>query len=424
MHASPKDNKMTDNTENFPLIPSTNSPSFFQKTIQSAKTITFKNVTIASASLVSVVTYYAPSYQAGASVANGLKEIAAISGLGTNFLFNMQAYREFFDQLPKLLKMPCQLSVALFFSMMCITPNLFMNLVDEEGNYCDTPNMLLQIISAFFNIGVNVVGSMKLIHHMTSLLKNNLDLQKENLIEEINFIIEKLSQSNSQLNYNELLTKHIQNKLSLRQKISYYFLNSSIGLFSIPQFSAYLLISYFGMRDLAEKKLTSSQSISNALGVLAAIGNGIPGAGFSIKGVNAISKKLTNLERPSLLTLLFLIPASFSGFTTHKAMADSLKKMEYSGNAAEALKWIANLGAALIYNLPQMLALIPLSTPTLSPQLNSLKQELEDHVQRLNTTTLQDFKTNLTNKFCLFLNRSVEESCLSHCSQSRTNSTP
>ncbi len=299
-----------------------------------------------------------------------------------------------------------------------------MNLVDEEGNYCDTPNMLLQIISAFFNIGVNVVGSMKLIHHMTSLLKNNLDLQKENLIEEINFIIEKLSQSNSQLNYNELLTKHIQNKLSLRQKISYYFLNSSIGLFSIPQFSAYLLISYFGMRDLAEKKLTSSQSISNALGVLAAIGNGIPGAGFSIKGVNAISKKLTNLERPSLLTLLFLIPASFSGFTTHKAMADSLKKMEYSGNAAEALKWIANLGAALIYNLPQMLALIPLSTPTLSPQLNSLKQELEDHVQRLNTTTLQDFKTNLTNKFCLFLNRSVEESCLSHCSQSRTNSTP
>ena len=183
MHASPKDNKMTDNTENFPLIPSTNSPSFFQKTIQSAKTITFKNVTIASASLVSVVTYYAPSYQAGASVANGLKEIAAISGLGTNFLFNMQAYREFFDQLPKLLKMPCQLSVALFFSMMCITPNLFMNLVDEEGNYCDTPNMLLQIISAFFNIGVNVVGSMKLIHHMTSLLKNNLDLQKENLIE-------------------------------------------------------------------------------------------------------------------------------------------------------------------------------------------------------------------------------------------------
>lgn len=108
-----------------------------------------------------------------------------------------------------------------------------------------------------------------------------------------------------------------------------------------------------------------------------------------------------------------LIPALFSGFTTHKAMADSLKKMDYSGDIAEALKWIANLGAALIYNLPQMLALTNVDTPQLSPELTVLKQTLEDHVQHLDTSTLEDFKTNLSSKLSHFFNTSIEENNLS-----------
>ncbi|EDP45754.1 hypothetical protein [Rickettsiella grylli] len=401
---------MLDNTENLPLIAPTNSFNFFQKSIQSAKQITFKTVAIVSVSLVSVVTYYTPAYQAGASVSNGLKEIAALSGIGTNFIFNLQAYRDFFDQLPQLFKMPYRLSVALFFSMMCVAPNLLMNLVDKEGNYNDTSTILLQTISAFFNIGVNVIGSIELINYITSFLKNKIDLQKEKLIEEINFMIEKISRSSTQHHDSELFAN---SQINLCQKLSYYFLNSTIALFSIPQLSAYLLINYFGMRDLVEQKLSTSQSISCLFGVFAALGNGIPGAGFSIKGVNSISKKLIRFKRPSLLTVLMLIPALFSGFTTHKAMADSLKKMDYSGDIAEALKWIANLGAALIYNLPQMLALTNVDTPQLSPELTVLKQTLEDHVQHLDTSTLEDFKTNLSSKLSHFFNTSIEENNLS-----------
>lgn len=247
---------------------------------------------------------------------------------------------------------------------MCVEPNLFMNIVDEEGNYIDEPNMILQIISAFLNIGVNVVGTMELINNISSLLKNKTALHKEKLIEEINSIIENFAQK-QRLKPNEYLKPELQaelnsqlttnNDLSLRQKISYYSLNAGLGLFSFPQFSAYVLISYFGMRDLTEKKLDVSGAISMLLGSIAAIGNGIPGAGFSIKGVISTSKKLMSLEKPSLLAILFVLPALFSGFTTHKAMAASLKEFGYSGNIAEVLKWIANLGAALIYNLPQML---------------------------------------------------------------------
>lgn len=219
---------------------------------------------------------------------------------------------------------------------MCVAPNLFMNIVDEEGNYIDESYMVLQIISAFLNIGVNVVGTMELINNITSLLQNKTDLQKEKLIEEINSIIEKFA-DNQQLQPNEPLTQVLQNELSAKlianqdltvpQKIRYYTLNTLLGLFSIPQFSAYLLISYFGMRDLAEKKLGASGAISALSGSIAAIGNAIPGAGFSIKGVNSTSKKLLSLERPSLLAMFFILPALLSGFTTHKAMADSLKEL-------------------------------------------------------------------------------------------------
>jgi hypothetical protein len=404
---------MPNNDETMWLLPPHRSPNFFQKLINTCKKITLRTTGIVSASAVSVITYYVPSYQAGASVAKWLKEIAAASGLGTNFLFNIQAYRELLQQFPKLLKLPSQLSASIFFSTMCVAPNLFMNIVDEEGNYIDEPNMILQLISALLNIGVNVVGSMELINSISSLLKNKTDLQKEKFIEEINLVIEQFVQA-QELDPNQPLNPELQvkfssllsanNELSLRQKISYYSLNSGLGLFSIPQFSAYLLISYFGMYDLADKKLGTTHSINLLLGLIAAIGNGIPSAGFSIKGVNSTSKKLMSLEKPSLLAMLFVLPALFSGFNTHKAMADSLKELGYSGNIAEALKWIANLGAALIYNLPQMLALAnSLNAPAANNHLNALKKDLESQIKRLDSLTdIQIFKNNLSVKLTDF----------------------
>lgn len=404
--------------ETMPLIPEEHSPNFFQKTLKSAKNLTCKTVSvgmgITSASAVSVITYYKPAYDAGASVANWLKEIAMIGGLSTNFLFNLQAYRELLQQFPSLLRMPWKLSAALFFSTMCVAPNLFMNIVNEEGNYIDEPYMILQIISAFLNIGVNVVGTMELINNIYSLFKNKTDLPKEKLIEKINSIIEEFAHKH-QLPPNEPLTQELEKELSaelianhdltMPQKIRYYSLNTSLGLFSIPQFSAYLLISYFGMRDLAEKKLDASNAISVLLGLIAAFGNGIPGAGFSIKGVNSTSIKLMSLEKPSLLAMLFVLPALLSGFTTHKAMADSLKELGCSeGNIAEVLKWLANLGAALIYNLPQMLHLADSLTavPSDNKQLNDLKKHLEDQVKNLDAPNIDNFKNSLRNNVMSF----------------------
>ncbi|MFZ2486365.1 MAG: hypothetical protein WAW84_07240 [Candidatus Rickettsiella isopodorum] len=398
--------------ETISLLPAQHSPNFFQKSITATKNISCKTFSIALASTVSVITYFEPSYQAGASIADGLKEITAASGIGTNFLFNIQAYRELSQQFSKLFKLPLQLSAAIFFSIMCVAPNLFMNIVDEEGNYIDEPLMILQIVSALLNIGVNIVGSMELINSISSLFKNKTDLQKEKLIEKINLAFEKF-QKHHQSEPNETLNSELQEQLiflltankesTSRQKISYYSLNAGLGLFSIPQFSAYLLISYFGMRDLSEKKLGTHHSISLLLGSLAAIGNGIPGAGFSIKGVNSMSKKLMSLQTPSLLATLFALPALFSGFTTHKAMADSLKEVGYSGNLAEALKWIANLGAALIYNLPQMLTLAnSLNAPAVNNQLHALKQKLKDQIKNLNASNVKNFKTELPNKLSSF----------------------
>ncbi|TLY47152.1 MAG: hypothetical protein E6K54_07260 [Gammaproteobacteria bacterium] len=408
---------MLRNDEIMPLLPEQRSPNFFQKALKSAKNLTCKTVGtgigITSASAVSVITYYKPAYDAGASVAHWLKEAAMIGGLSTNFLFNLQAYRELLQQLPSLVKMPGKLSTAIFFSTMCVAPNLFMNIVDEEGNYIDQPYMVLQIISAFLNIGVNVVGTMELINNISSLLKNKTDLQKEKLIEEINFIIEEFTHKQRlppDEKFNEELEKELSTQLTthhdlnLPQKIRYYSLNSALGLFSIPQFSAYLLISYFGMHDLAERKLDASAAISLLLGLIATIGNGIPGAGFSIKGVNSTSKKLMALERPSLLAIFFVLPALLSGFTTHKAMAGSLKELGCSeGNIAEALKWIANLGAALVYNLPQMLNLADsLTAPAANNQLIELKKHLETQVKNLAAANIDDFKNGLGNNVMRF----------------------
>lgn len=408
-----------ENGETIPLLTMPHSQNFFQKSIKNLKKITFKTVGVVSASAVSVVTYYKPAYDAGASIATWLKWPALISGVGTNFFFNIQAYQELLAQSFKLLKMPWQLTGALFFSTMCVAPNLFMNIVDEEGNYIDGPNMAFQTLSAFLNIGVNVVGSMALINNISSLLKNKTDLQKEKLIEEINFIIEQFSQSQAHSNLNKPLDEQSQvrlislltanNKLNLKQKIKYYLLNTSLGIFSIPQFSAYLLISYFGMYNLAKKKLDTTEFISLLLGLIAAIGNGIPGAGFSIKGVNYISKKLIALEKISLLSTLFVLLSLFSGFNTHKAMADSLKELEYSGSIAELLKWSANLGAALIYNAPQIAALAnSLSIPVMNHELKELKKHLEASIKNLHVSNIQNYKHELPNTVSEFFSKPSE----------------
>ncbi|KAF5271674.1 hypothetical protein FQR65_LT05295 [Abscondita terminalis] len=166
-----------------------------------------------------------------------------------------------------------------------------------------------------------------------------------------------------------------------------------------------ILCSEFLQRAFYYKKLDASGAVSMLLGLIAAIGNGIPGAGFSIKGVTSTSKKLMSLEKPSLLAMLFVLPAIFSGFTTHKAMADSLKELGYSGNVAEALKWIANLGAALIYNLPQMLNLADSLTATAdNDQLNNLKKHLEIQVKNLDASDVKNFKTGLPNTLSNFFN--------------------
>ncbi len=112
-----------------------------------------------------------------------------------------------------------------------------------------------------------------------------------------------------------------------------------------------------------------------------------------------------SLERPSLIGILFVLPALLSGFTTHKAMADSLKELGCSeGNIAEALKWTANLGAALIYNLPQMLNLADNLTavPVDNKQLNDLKKHLEDQVKNLNAPNIDNFKNGLRNNLISF----------------------
>ena len=94
-----------------------------------------------------------------------------------------------------------------------------MNIVDEEGNYIDESNMILQIISAFLNIGVNVVGSMELINNISSLLKNKTDLHKEKLVEEINSIIEEFSKK-QRLEPKERLNLKLQKELNSQLTIN------------------------------------------------------------------------------------------------------------------------------------------------------------------------------------------------------------
>lgn len=393
-------------SETTPLLPAS-SPSrlslFFQERSRKPVQI-LKKLVLMGTSAFSGYMYWSSSFNAAAFGGKTLQVTAALGGSTTNAIFNYEGFLNF-TELPKFRSMPIKYLTAILFSIACVTPNFFMNIVDEEGNYIDTTSVAFQASMAFLNIWVHVVGSLELINSIANLFKNKTELEKEKLIEKINSAIREFSQlSADKKNPDELLRLlKTDNALSLRQKIAYYLLMIIIALLGIPQFLAYPFISCFGMKDLAEKKFAANPSVSILLACITAIGNAIPNAGFSIKGVNFIVKKIISLEKPSLLAMLFILPALFSGFTTHKAMADSLKALEYSGNMAELLNWLSNLGAALIYNLPQMSALAnrlgnekTVAADTSNTQLSLLQTDLENEIRSLQTCKeITDFKNNL-----------------------------
>lgn len=362
-----------------------------------------RKVALAGVSAFSGYMYWPSSFNAAAFGGKALQVTAALSGSTTNAIFNYESFLSL-SELPKFHSMPGKYLIATLFSIGCVAPNFFMDIVDEEGNYMDTRHITLQASSTFLNIWVNVVGSLELINSIAGLMRNKIELEKEKLIEKFDSGIKIFSQlsADEQTKIELIRLFETNNTLSLRQKITYYSLTTSIGLLSIPQFLAYVFISYFGMKDISEKKISTNQIVSTLLGLVAAIFNAIPNAGFSMKGVHSSCKKIISLEKPSLLAVLFIFPALFSGFTTHKAMADSLKELEYSGNIAKLLNWLSNLGAALIYNLPQMLALanrLGKETATVSGTLGTLQTSLKDEINSLedDPKAIIDFKNNLSN---------------------------
>lgn len=391
--------------EEIPLIPLSNhakSLTFFEK-IKNKPTYALKKIALAAASAFSGYMYWPSSFNAAALGGQSLQVTAALGGSTTNAIFNYESFLSL-SELPKFRNMPWKYLTATLFSAACVAPNFFMDIVDEDGNYVDTTSITLQASTAFLNIWVNVVGSLELINSLSTLVKNKTALEKEKLIEKFDSGIKRFSQLSADEQTRDKLIRlfEVNNTLNLRQKITYYSLNTSIGLLSIPQFLAYVFISYFGMKDLSEKKFGTDQTVSRLLASIAAIGNALPNAGFSIKGINSSCKKLTSLEKPSWLAVLFILPALFSGFTTHKAMADSLKELEYSGNTAELLNWLSNFGAALIYNLPQMLALanrLGKETVIVPETLNTLQRSLKAKINSLeNSSAITDFNNNLINE--------------------------
>ncbi len=82
-------------------------------------------------------------------------------------------------------------------------------------------------------------------------------------------------------------------------------------------------------------------------------------------------------------------------------MADSLEKLDYSGNFAKILKWTANLGAALIYNLPQMASLANRLSEkkVFLEEVKDLKELLAEHFQAIDDKQARDFDhTNFKNQ--------------------------
>ncbi|MGC1855099.1 MAG: hypothetical protein WA659_07000 [Candidatus Aquirickettsiella sp.] len=400
------------NGELVPLLPTLtthNSPSFFQK-LKRNPMQTIKKIGLAGVSAFSGYMYWPSSFSAAASISSTLQYPAALGGSITNSIFNYESFLSL-AELPKFRSMPWKYITATLFSIACVTPNFLMNIYDDEKQeYVDNTQMALQACTAFLNIWVNIVGTLELIQNVSSLVEsNNLDTQKKELIERINQAIESFYQLPI-----EKQTEARLNNILNPSKLTYYSLNAVIGALSLPQCAAYVLISYFGMKNLAEYAWNINKTTSIILGSIAAIGNGIPGAGFTIKGVNSISKKLISLEKPSLLAAFFVLPALFSGFTTHKAMADSLKEMRYSGRTVEILNWISNLGAVFFFNFPQMLALanrFGKKTPAANDHLEL--RQLQAQAQNLGSTqNIKEFETNLPHHISRFFSAIVNDTSI------------
>lgn len=382
-----------------PVNPANMDPPSFLQNLQNDPYQYLKKISLAGLSAFSGYMYWPSSFSAAALGGLWLQYLAALGGSITNGIFNYEAFLSF-AELPKFRNIPMHYLSATFFSIACVAPNFFMNIYDDKKEeYVDTTDMLLQGSTAFLNIWVNIVGSLALIDNLTLLIKNKTAREKKQFLERFDQAIVTVAHK-EELNYEaqkKLLLQLLNDneELMLHQKVSLYALTAGITLLSTPQYVAYVLISYFGMNNLASKAWNANEATSITLALIAAIGNGIPGAGFSIKGVNVICKKFMSLEKPSLLAILFILPALFSGFTTQKAMADSLKELTFSGNTAELLNWVANLGAALIYNLPQMLALANrLGKDTTVPaSLQQLQQEVTNKVEKITTREeLSEFK--------------------------------
>lgn len=386
---------MAEPEELVPLIPhQTNTYcSFFSK----AKALRIvKNTGCAIAGVVSGIMYWSPSYQAAAGIAgNAFQYVTALGGSCTNAIFNIESFLDLFDSTVH--KMPYKYLTASVLATFCILPTFLMNIEDEQGNYITNGGIALQGGLAFLNVLVNIVGAVELINSLSALHKDKTQCEKENLIEKFSQLITSFYQNDPTEQTEDKLRILIKKQFTPQtrlQKTIQISLKSSLAIISIPQLLAYTMLSYFDVKELAARKWGISSIGSNALGIVAAIGNTIPGAGFSIKGINSICKNLSSYKKPSLLALFFILPAAFSGFTTHQAMQQSLKHLNYSGNMAEALAWIANLGAAFIYNLPQMIHLadrITKKNKEIPEDIQNSIQATKTYIEALPSATLQSF---------------------------------
>lgn len=381
------------NNELLPLLPqvNTSTPSFFHRSLQA-----LKKTSIFTAGLFSGYMYWPTSFQAAKFGGESLQYIAALGGSITNSIFNIESFLHLAEA-PNFRKMPVKYLTAALVSFFCVLPIFLMNIKDEKGQYIDNTAITFQGLIASLNILVNIVGTLELIDSISGLYTNKTKRKKNEVMGKIDTVLLSFSYLNpeeqTKINFLRLIENNFQ-PLSLKQQISHFSLKASLGVISIPLILAYTLISYFDMKEFAERELQAAPPEGILFGILAAIGNTIPSIGFLIKGLNSSCAKLISLERPSPLFWVFILPVSFSGFTTHQAMEDSLKTLNYSGNFAEALKWISNSTAAFLYNLPQIASL----ADRLSRKKNSIpnafylfQSSLYEYIQPMDTNQFESF---------------------------------
>lgn len=381
------------NDEALPLLTPTNrtTPSLFYRSLQA-----IKKTTIYTAGVVSGYMFWPTSFQAAQFGGIALQYIAALGGSITNAIFNIESFLNL-SEFPNFRKMPVKYLTAIFVSFFCVLPVFLMNIEDEKGNYRNNTDIALQGFIATLNILVNLVGAIELLDSTSSLCKSKIAQKKSKLMEKIESIFISFSYLNPEEQTTENFLQLIENSfkpLNRKQKITYFSLKTSLGLISSPLILAYTLISYFDMKDFAAKKWDAGVQASILFGIIIAIGNTVPSIGFLIKGLNSSCKKMISIEKPSRLFWVFIWPVSFSGFTTHKAMKDGLKRLKYSGYFAEILKWVANLGAALIYNLPQIAALadrLSKKRNIVPDSFNRFKDSLHEYIQPMDANQLKAF---------------------------------